>query len=142
MKEFKPTTESAIVEFETKYNIQLPLDYKNLLLGKIKIDGDKIFYSNDVIDVVLSEFLPLMESGNSVEQCYIDFKIESSFLPENFIQIADDAFGNFICISVGGNDYGSIYFYDHEIFDEEDAEPDGILLEKDLITFMSKLIED
>ncbi len=40
-------------------------------------------------------------------------------LPENCIPIADPDFGNEICISLDENNYGKIYFWDHETMDTD-----------------------
>jgi len=36
------------------------------------------------------------------------------FLPADIIPIADDPFGNAICIGIRGDAYGKIFFWDHE----------------------------
>ncbi len=40
-------------------------------------------------------------------------------MPEKCIPIADPDFGNEICISLAENNYGKIYFWDHETMDTE-----------------------
>lgn len=35
-------------------------------------------------------------------------------IPDNFLPIGDDFGGNIICISIRGNNFGKIYFWDHE----------------------------
>ena len=43
-----------------------------------------------------------------------DLKIVEKRLPNHLIPIANDSFGNLICLSCGEADYGKVYFWDHE----------------------------
>ena len=44
--------------------------------------------------------------------------------PNNFIAICDDTSGNKILLSISGDDYGKIYFWDHEMEFDQGVEPD------------------
>jgi hypothetical protein len=45
-------------------------------------------------------------------------------IPRNTLAIADDVGGNVIVMSVSGDDYGKIYFWDHEMEFDQGVEPD------------------
>ncbi len=46
---------------------------------------------------------------------------------KNVLPIAEDPFGNFICLSINEEDFGTIYFADHEY---EDAESGYLFMSK------------
>ena len=49
------------------------------------------------------------------------FKGEEPRVPTDLVPIARDPGGNLICISIGKDDLGAIYFWDHEMETEGDA---------------------
>jgi hypothetical protein len=135
-------TATDIDNFEKRFNVKLPPGYREFLLRGKREKSNKIFFSNETIDIVLNDFLPLINSDLSVEQYIIDFKINQKLIPKKLIPIADDAFGNIICISTGEDDYGYLYFGDHEVTEYEDGEAEEILLETSLERFLDGLQED
>ena len=68
-------------------------------------------------------------------------------LPYKCVPIADPEFGNQICISLSGDSYGKIYFWDHEIMDTEDGErctlsvEDMVLLANSFDELLEKIVE-
>jgi len=70
------------------------------------------------------------------------FHILKGRMPTHIFPIARDLAGNQICISSGFDDYGYIYFWDHEEEADEDEEPDYrnlTLLSKSFKEFIEKL---
>lgn len=45
-------------------------------------------------------------------------------VPESFLPVADSAGGNLICLALGAESHGSVYFWDHNWEAEEDETPD------------------
>lgn len=65
-------------------------------------------------------------------------------MPPHMLPVGEDPGGNLICVSCGGNDFGKVYFWDHE---EEERPEEGkdcgysnlSLLAADFKTFISNL---
>lgn len=111
--------EEGIKRIEYRYNIELPEDYKKFLL---KYNGgktpDTVFNTKKESSDIRAfhgvcnadKYYNIEEnlSGNIAD--IYEEKIEKGYLT-----IAEDSFGNDICIGISEKKYGKIYFYDHEI---------------------------
>ncbi len=118
---FGPVTPQQINELEMHLDISLPDDYKKFLLewngGKPTPDRFSIpGWSNK--SSVVNRFLAVHAGKHSNLQKKIE--VYEDRLPRELIPIAEDPFGNLICLGLGGNRLGRIYFWDHE--DELDDE--------------------
>ncbi len=125
-KKYGFTNTHSIEEFEAQFNILLSLDYKEFLknenggipLKKTFLINNKQGY--DTIDIFF---------GLDMEKPFLSlsYLIESYFdrFPKGILPIGEDPGGNYICLNVNeGEDYGKIYFYDHEVDNENN---DGTL---------------
>lgn len=122
-EEHEPLNVDDLKYFDEE-NVEIPDDYKKFL---IKYNGGRP--ENDHID---------FKEGNNgtLLNCIFGFTKEryGSFvryqgvyagrIPRNTLAIASDAGGNLIIMSVSGDDYGKIYFWDHEMEFNEGEEPD------------------
>jgi hypothetical protein len=113
------TSIEAIQNIETMLGLIFPIDYKEHIL---RFNGGRP--SLDVFDFVEGEFenssdvnwfLAIYdgEHDNFVDYI-IDVKLVEKRLPHHMIPIAHDSLGNLICLSCGNEDYGKVYFWDHE----------------------------
>lgn len=107
-----PINEQDIIELENYLECTFPDDYKSFLLKYNGGEPDKtlIYFGNEggIIDVFL---------GINKEYCYSIKRKNNMFIgrvPSNTIAIASDPGGNLFLISIRGDDYGQIYFWDHE----------------------------
>lgn len=73
------------------------------------------------------------------EKTYRVFKITKRRILDNLIPIARDGFGNLICISMAGDDRGSIIFWDHEKEDDEPTYENCSLIAPSLDAFLDGL---
>lgn len=120
-----------IVNLEKKLNICFPEDYKQHLLkyngGHPIKDGAPMISPIDKseTDIGINWFLAIYngESSNFLK-AYNTFKIWQKRMPDELIPIANASCGNAICISIKGNNYGKVYFWDHEQEAYEGEEPD------------------
>ncbi|MDD9266187.1 SMI1/KNR4 family protein [Paenibacillus sp. GCM10023248] len=118
---FGEITEEHIVAVEERYDFILPEDYKDFLLkyngGKPKCR--KFTTKNGRLTNHLMYFLPLIH--NEVLCLAVAFLIftKENELRFNIIPIGEDPIKNFVCISVAGDDFGSIYYWDFIHCDEE-----------------------
>lgn len=124
---FKPTNTEKIREFELKYNIVSPEDYKKFLLenngGKPNI---RRFQTADGIHTSsLMLLFPLSaEKEPNLVNIYKEFNMEG-LIHSDFLAIGADPMENKICICIKGNNIGSIYYWslDMEEFNEDEYVP-------------------
>ncbi|MBN2572387.1 MAG: SMI1/KNR4 family protein [Ignavibacteriales bacterium] len=107
--------------FEKRINIQLPSEYREFILkhngGKpvsnsfnfIDFDGKE---SNSLVHYFFS--IHNEKSFDNLELTY-EYYINEDRIPSYMLPIASDPFGNYICISTKEENYGKIYFCDHEM---------------------------
>lgn len=143
LKSLGNTAEEEIKGLENKFRFQFPNEYREHLL---KYNGgypDKSYFKGSCVDYFL-EF----EKESSLDFYYV-FRVfkdkEDPRMPRNIIPIASDPFGNFICISVEGEDLGFIYFWRHEEEVEDGEIPDYrnmSLKAKSFNEFMNNLREE
>jgi len=110
---FKSIKEIDVFEFEN--NIDLPKDYKNFLFKY----GD--FFVEDNYEYKPLQPSPLTEDGYDAIEYFYGSNIYSNLgiykerLNEQLLPIADQAFGDFICIGVKNEYRGKIYFWVHDL---------------------------
>lgn len=105
--------------FEEKYEVKFPEGYIDFLM---KFNGGKpipncleIVEKGKTSFVAVRAFLQISEDKNySLEKFFQEFKIEEKRLPSLLIPIGIDSFGNLFCISVNSENWGWVFFWDHE----------------------------
>lgn len=123
----EPLNIEKLKEFEEKYAVSLPEDYKAFLLKTnggfirgfyVTQEFDELDTENNIIrkqQANVQKFFPL----NKVAKAYEDI-LDDPILPPGFLPIANDPFGNnFIICTKQNNDFGSIWFANHELWDKE-----------------------
>lgn len=108
-----------IEEIEKFIDLKLPNEYKeHLLLNNGGRCEPNIFDFNEKGKITSSNidwFLAIYNGEYDNLKDYLKiYKIDKKRLPTHIFPFALDAGGNLICISCGSNDFGSIYFWDHE----------------------------
>ena len=117
--EGRKLSESDLSIVESHFNFKFPDQYKNFLLEHNGGIPGNVYYLVNDNGYVINFFLSLFVKELSFEEYFQDYKINTKVLPDRMVPIAEDAFGNAICISVSGEDYGAIFFWDHEDSDTE-----------------------
>ena len=109
------------IEVLEKYiGLNIPQDYVKHLLqyngGKPAPNIFRFYRNNGEFDGSdLDWFLAIYNGEYDNLKTYIDiYKKNDKRLPSHIFPIAHDSGGNLICISCGVDDYGYIYFWDHE----------------------------
>jgi len=119
-KETKPATSgSLIIITEKLFDINFPNDYKDHIL---KYNGGDCtpnriqFFENGVLASSAIGYFYAFYDGkySNIFTAFSIFKIQDKRMPSNVFPIAYDGLGNQICISCFSNDFGSVYFWDHE----------------------------
>lgn len=110
-------TPLELTEFEIELKARLPADYRNFLLthngGKptpgifdVDIDGFKN-------TTAVRRFLCLGDGDFEEYSLRKYLRKYRARLPANLLAIANELSASKICISIAGNDFGIIYFWDH-----------------------------
>jgi len=118
-------TESTISDFEVNFNIKLPDDYKVFLLGSNGgvpggnwcfdfIENGSTIKTSSVISYFEVLYAEETMEVDDLRAGYVAL-VESGQVPSTLLPIADDPFGNIIFISVGEDDFGRVYFGNHEL---------------------------
>jgi hypothetical protein len=121
---YEAIQEEHLAELEQDLRIKLPTDYRQFLLAHnggrptpfvfdVNVDGL-------VIHIPIDRFLGIRQGDlYSFSRVLEDYK---GRLPSNLLPIACEALG-LECISINGEDYGKIYFWDQS-FEVTEGEPD------------------
>jgi SMI1-KNR4 cell-wall len=109
---------SEIKEVENLIGLSFPNQYTNHLLryngGKCKPDIFTFEEDGGIARSRIQLFFAIHDGKNNLVNNINIYKIDEKRLPIHILPIADDPFGNLICISCGEKDYGFIYFWNHE----------------------------
>jgi len=148
----KPELSVAEVEdFEKKFTISFPVDYKAHLLkhngGRCVPNVYEFFEKGNSTNSDVAWFFAIYDGkSNRLDAAINIYKFDEKRLPKQLLPIARDSGGNLICISTGSNDYGYIYFGDHEseadynITDDTDYS-NIYIIAKSLPEFFDKLFD-
>lgn len=119
-------TKENIEELESILDVSLPQDFINFITEN---NGCYInphcYYVNNRLESI-NNFYDVCEA----------YEFRDLELPDYFIPIARDAGGNQSCINMSNDDYGKIYFIDHEIEDRFE------LISNSFSDFLSLLIDN
>ncbi|MCG7586875.1 SMI1/KNR4 family protein [Photobacterium sp. OFAV2-7] len=124
-QEYGPVSEGEIGILEGFLGSNFPKDYRCFMLEhnggtpfpdmfKIPTEGNR---GNSFL---VDSFYPI-HSKRSTHNLIWYLKEYSDRIPNELMAIGQDPGGNQICIAISGKNYGSIYFWDHEL--ECDGEP-------------------
>lgn len=110
--------DQALTAYEAKLGLKFPDDYRAFFL-KFNGGSPSPRFFNFKGSEKGSEILGFFGFG-SRRDVMSEIAMFYGRLPRRFFPVAADAGGNLICISMAGDDYGKIYFWDHD----REAEPD------------------
>ena len=136
-----------IQEFETIISATMSNDYKEFLLkynggypqkNVFPLVEDNAIYNN------ISETNSI-KLFSSIQQLIYGYRYNQERIPHELIEIANDPFGNRICLGIKDKYYGKVYFWDHDWESEDDEPPtyDNLSLIADNFTdFINMLFMD
>lgn len=123
-------------DFEKENSIELPDDYRGFL---IKFNGGTPLkpYLKEM-DTIISNFYGIVEEPDwfSLFDAIADY---DGRIPEYYIPIADDSFGNILIMCLAEKNYGQIAFWDHE---KETEKKDGGYYYYDNVTVIASSFTD
>lgn len=134
---------------EKSLGIKFPEDYKKFIIndngGMPEKDMLYDFYDEvterENTSVIRRFFSICIDNGNIFKYNLIDIcntMREEGTIANDIIPIADDPLGNPICISVNADDYGVVYYLNHEY---EDVDT-GCLIKSKISSSFKKFLED
>lgn len=135
----KKINKGSILKLETIFGYKIPEEYNIHLL---KFNGGRckpnIFYFKENDNLTSSDidwFLALYDG--EFDNIFDYIEIYKDKIPSHFLPMAHDSGGNLICISCGIEDYGYIYFWNHEF--NELGNNEIWLIEKSFNEFLKNL---
>ena len=143
---FPPISEAQLIAFEKELGIKLPADYRAFLLkhngGMPEPNALDVKIDDFVVQDGVTCFSAITEDRVFSFSYFLD--VYEGRIPKNLFPIADGLSVDLICLSVSGDDYGKVYFWDHN-WEVTDGEPDysNVHWIADSFTeFLDKLYED
>ena len=111
-------TEEDIERLEKRIKATLPQEYKEFLIhyGRIAFNASVIFPIESCLwqdNGELKVFFGFSSDGE-IYDIRNAFDMYEGRMPVGFLPIAEDYFGNIVCLSCIGEDRGKVYFWDHE----------------------------
>ncbi len=113
---YPPVTDQELSDLEERLGVRLPDAYRDFLLahngGRPK---PNVFQTQDNTGSSIDWFLAVHNGPyDNFEKYFINYKLTRRAVLGNLIPIGHDPGGNLICLSIQGEDRGSVYFWDHE----------------------------
>lgn len=110
---------NTINDIENKLAIRIPDEIQGILTSERNISERKVFIfkeSGRITSSNLRYFYKLnsIEDYDNINIVLENLKIKNKRMPSHILPFGEDPYGNQICISCAGEDYGHIYFWDHE----------------------------
>jgi cell wall assembly regulator SMI1 len=115
----KPLSEKSISGLEKTIGYRLPEGYRKLLVSHNggNAQGENAFrYKYErgpYTESRINHFFSLTKEYGSLDKMYLRMTRDGR-IPKSLLPIANDPFGNLICISLAGKDRGAVFFWDHE----------------------------
>jgi len=131
-------TRARIAEIEEQLDVELPAPYRNFLLqhnGGRPRPATFVPKGESEATETVHCFLAI-DGDPDVDDLLTNVEDYGGRISDAFLPVALDAFGNLICIRVKGKSKNRIYFWDHEMEDDEDIDPMRLVAE-DWDTFVS-----
>jgi SMI1-KNR4 cell-wall len=132
--------EKELLIFEEKVGINLPPDYRQYLLkynggSPVPSDFNIPNHGMNSIDEMFG-----IHNGPKYLSLESNFETYKNRIPHGLLPIANDNFGNILCIGFLGEAKGQIYFWDHEECDDGDWS-DIVRISDSFTSFLNSLFE-
>lgn len=112
--EYGPVSEDELKEFELRIGAMLPDQYRRFLLehnGGKPVPSDFHLPGNNVSGL---HHVYGLHQGPDYRDIQSAYKVFKGRVPKEMLAIAEDGFGNQICIGLKKKHVGKVYFWDHE----------------------------
>lgn len=129
-------SQGDISEFENKYEVSLPQEYKDFLLQTNGGRPEPDFFPFSDDGFVVTWFYNLKNGKHLLELTLELLWIAEQIVPRTLIPIARDQGGDLVCISLNEEEYGKIYMW----FGSTDSDP--VFLAESFTEFIDALVEE
>jgi len=113
----------SLEALQQKYDVKLPSDYIEFLkiYNGVILKVKEFFISDDQGSSTLDILYGLADTAQ-FEHLDLGRKWRKTraSMPDDIFPIGSDPGGNYVCICLEGEDYGKIFFYDHEEPNEDE----------------------
>jgi hypothetical protein len=114
----KKLTDKDIHDFESKFNIKLPVEYKNLLLAHNGGYPDHCFFCIHSAPLHLKEatirFYGIGIEKGKVSDMTTIMNIVGERIPKGFVAIGDNGSGDLILLAAESSGTSGVFIFDHE----------------------------
>jgi cell wall assembly regulator SMI1 len=123
----RPATEEQVAALEARFEAKLPSAYREFLIeyngGRPRPDRFKV--TNTITGRTQDDVVAWFKSldPESPECIHETLDILGERLAPGLVPFARDPGGNHLCLSLRKQDYGKVYFWDHECISDDEAEP-------------------
>ena len=121
---FGPLNEQALNEFEKKYSIKFPAAYRSFLLNHNGGSPRPNCNPTPETDV---NWIYGIHSGPNWARLGDTIECFKGRIPQGAIPIASDSFGNQFLLFLNDDNYGEVWFWDHELEGNGDDYPGYII---------------
>ena len=120
----EPVGDAALTLFERFLEINLPRGYRRFCL---EYNGGRpepnCFVCSPSGEGSLVQCFYRFNSSNNYDDMLWSIRIFKERMPQSYLPIGCDPFGNQICLVVKGQNYGQVFFWDHEFETDDGCEP-------------------
>jgi len=122
---FPPAKAGAIEGVEARLGVRLPEDYRSFLERQNGGEPEPNFFDRRVGVRYLYSAGPNddehIDDLDSIAELFSPEGEADDVLRPGFLVIGSDDTGNRLCLKVSGEDYGAVYFWDHELADSPEG---------------------
>ena len=139
----KVLNNNDFIQIESKYNFKFPKEVKELYMEFNGGEPEKYIYiDEDGDDYVVQKILSIKysEKFTNTLEGYIESFRRDNIIPNWLIPFGYDPGGNIYCFSLQNDEFGTIYFWDHEYDENEDIDDHLIYLCDSILEFVNSLV--
>ena len=130
-----------LVKFENDLGVKLPSQYRDWLIKYNGMGWEKeVFHITDKEGDSRIHHVYGLHDGPDSRRLDITYKVFKGRIDSHVFPIADDPFGNQVCLGISGNKRKKIYFWDHER--ELDVDDNPILISDSFNAFLESLQDE
>ena len=141
---YTPLNEADIKNIEAKLDLSLPLEYQEFLLKNNggKPSPDAVKYEGEYFDFVSCFYGARFNTYS--DDIFRNREEYKEYILPHYLAIGDSPGGDIYCLSLKEQDYGAVYYWDHELanYDGEPWEENMVKLANSLTEFLAGLYSE
>ena len=118
----QPVSREEIAELEQRFNFAFPPEFVEHYLLHNGGRPEAKYLVKDDVTFILRDFHPIKHGvpGCLFESVFFDVKVDRKLLPAHLVPFACDPGDDYFCFSTREEDYGAIWMYRWDYYDEPD----------------------